>query len=105
MPSSSTWWQGIDGSRILTHFLTTPREVQHLPFPTNYKSDLSAREVFGTWENAVTKNRMTDLPICFGYGDGGGGPTDELIRRARMGRDAGRAGAEEEHGKGVFWGA
>ncbi|MEL7216525.1 MAG: alpha-mannosidase, partial [Pseudomonadota bacterium] len=83
MPSSSTWWQGIDGSRILTHFLTTPREVQHLPFPTNYKSDLSAREVFGTWENAVTKNRMTDLPICFGYGDGGGGPTDELIRRAR----------------------
>ncbi|MEL6584542.1 MAG: glycoside hydrolase family 38 C-terminal domain-containing protein [Pseudomonadota bacterium] len=83
MPSSTTWWQGIDGTQILTHFLTTPREVQHLPFPTNYKSDLSAEEVFGTWENAVTKRNITDLPICYGYGDGGGGPTDELIRMAQ----------------------
>ncbi|MEL6210219.1 MAG: alpha-mannosidase, partial [Pseudomonadota bacterium] len=31
MSASTTWWQGIDGSRVLTHFLTTPREVQHLP--------------------------------------------------------------------------
>jgi alpha-mannosidase len=42
MPASTTWWEGIDGSRVLAQFLTTPREVQHLPFPTNYKSDLTA---------------------------------------------------------------
>ncbi len=82
MPSSTTWWQGIDGTRVLAHFLTTPREVQHLPFPTNYKSDLSAREVVGTWRNAGTRETLRDLPICYGYGDGGGGPTEDLIRRA-----------------------
>ncbi|QPH54599.1 alpha-mannosidase [Pontivivens ytuae] len=82
MPSSTTWWEGIDGSRVLAQFLTTPRDVQHLPFPTNYKSDLSAGEVVGTWTRSTMKSSLRDLMICYGYGDGGGGPTDELIRKA-----------------------
>ncbi|MDJ0825394.1 MAG: glycoside hydrolase family 38 C-terminal domain-containing protein [Rhodobacter sp.] len=84
MPASTTWWQGIDGTRVLAHFLTTPRDVQHLPFPTNYKSDLSAAEVIGTWTHSTSKARVMDLPICYGYGDGGGGPTETLIRKARI---------------------
>ncbi|WP_147124664.1 alpha-mannosidase [Shimia ponticola] len=84
IPSSSTWWEGIDGSRVLAQFLTTPREVQHLPFPTNYKSDLSAYEVIGTWERNTAKAHVEDLMIAYGYGDGGGGPTEELIRKARV---------------------
>lgn len=82
MPSSATWWQGMDGSKVLFQLLTTPRPVQYLPFPTNYKSDLSGAEVLGT----VTQNAqpaVTNLPICFGYGDGGGGPTEGLIGRAK----------------------
>lgn len=74
-------WEGIDGTRILAHVLTTPRSVEHLPFPTNYKSDLTAREVLGTFTYADPDARC--LPICFGYGDGGGGPTEELLCRAR----------------------
>ncbi|MEJ6395402.1 glycoside hydrolase family 38 C-terminal domain-containing protein [Gymnodinialimonas sp. 2305UL16-5] len=84
MPASTTWWEGIDGSRVLAQFLTTPRQVQHLPFPTNYKSDLSAEEVVGTWTRNTVKDRVHDLLICYGYGDGGGGPTDELIRKAQV---------------------
>ncbi|MEM1428000.1 MAG: glycoside hydrolase family 38 C-terminal domain-containing protein [Pseudomonadota bacterium] len=84
VPASTTWWEGIDGTRVLAHFLTTPREVQHLPFPTNYKSDLSAEEVIGTWEKSTAKERIDELPICYGYGDGGGGPTGPLIRRAEI---------------------
>ena len=87
LPASTLWWEGIDGTRILTQFLTTPREVQHLPFPTNYKSDLTAAEVTGTWTASTAKERVRDLPIAFGYGDGGGGPTGELIRRARVWRE------------------
>jgi len=83
MPASTTWWEGIDGSRVMAQFLTTPREVQHLPFPTNYKSDLTAEEVVGTWTKNTVKDRIQDLLICYGYGDGGGGPTDELIRKAQ----------------------
>ncbi|MEX3014776.1 alpha-mannosidase [Gymnodinialimonas hymeniacidonis] len=84
MPASTTWWEGIDGSRVMAQFLTTPREVQHLPFPTNYKSDLTAEEVVGTWSRSTVKDRVRDLLICYGYGDGGGGPTDELIRKAKV---------------------
>lgn len=84
MPASTTWWEGIDGSRVMAHFLTTPRTVQHLPFPTNYKSDLTAVEVVGTWTRNTMKDRVRDLLIAYGYGDGGGGPTDELIRKAEV---------------------
>ncbi len=83
MPASTTWWEGIDGSRVMAQFLTTPRTVQHLPFPTNYKSDLTAGEVVGTWTRNTMKDRVKELLIAYGYGDGGGGPTDDLIRKAR----------------------
>lgn len=83
IPADTIWWQGIDGSRVLTHFLTTPRPVQYLPFPTSYKSDLTANEVIGTWEKSSSKEHIGDLPIVYGYGDGGGGPTATLIRRAQ----------------------
>ena len=82
MPSSASWWQGMDGSKVLFLLLTTPRPVQHLPFPTNYKSDLSGFEVKGTATHA-TQPALHNLPVCFGYGDGGGGPTENLIARAK----------------------
>ncbi len=75
-------WEGMDGSRVPVHVLTTPREVRHLPFPTTYKSDLSGKEVKGTVTNAVGTD-LRPLPICFGHGDGGGGPTEEMVMRAR----------------------
>lgn len=83
MPSSAMWWQGVDGTRVLAQFLTTPRAVQHLPFPTNYKSDLSAAEVIGTVSNATSGPDVTDFLIAYGYGDGGGGPTEDLVLKAR----------------------
>ncbi len=83
MPFSTALWQGIDGTRVIAQLLTTPREVEHLPHPTVYKSDLGADEVLGTWERAAGRDRIRDLPIAYGYGDGGGGPTEALLRRAR----------------------
>ena len=83
VPWSTHYWEALDGSRVLAHVLTTPRDVQYLPFPTNYKSDLSAAEVKGTCDNETIPPSITNLPICFGYGDGGGGPTRDLIAKAR----------------------
>ncbi len=82
VPWATHIWEGIDGSQVKAHILTTPRDVQYLPFPTNYKSDLTAREVMGTVTHAGA-GAATALPICFGYGDGGGGPTDALIAKAK----------------------
>ena len=81
VPASTFLWQGMDGTRVPVHVLTTPRAVDHLPFPTSYKSDLSGAEVTGTLTNA-TETELSPLPICFGFGDGGGGPSEDLIRRA-----------------------
>ena len=86
VPWSTHHWEGIDGSRVLAHVLTTPRDVQYLPFPTNYKSDLTAKEVMGTWTHAGERP-LHDLPICYGYGDGGGGPTEGLLARAHAYQD------------------
>lgn len=80
---SSHHWCGIDGSRVLAHILTTPRSVQYLPFPTNYKSDLSAAEVMGTWTHSTCQQSVQHLPVCYGYGDGGGGPTEQLLATAQ----------------------
>jgi len=87
VPSSTHHWEGLDGTRVLAHILTTPREVQYLPFPTNYKSDLTAREVLGTCTRSTAPQTTRDLPICYGYGDGGGGPTEALLAKARIYRD------------------
>ncbi|WP_299609979.1 glycoside hydrolase family 38 C-terminal domain-containing protein [uncultured Tateyamaria sp.] len=83
VPSSTHHWEGLDGSRVLAHILTTPRDVQYLPFPTNYKSDLSAAEVLGTSNDPTIPGQINTLPICYGYGDGGGGPTEDLLAKAR----------------------
>lgn len=82
IPSSTHRWEGLDGTRVLAHVLTTPRDVQYLPFPTNYKSDLTAPEVLGTATRSTSPKSVRDLPICFGYGDGGGGPTEDLLAKA-----------------------
>jgi len=81
VPWSTHIWEGIDGTRVKAHILTTPRDVQYLPFPTNYKSDLTAKEVLGT-ATRPEEGSLDALPICFGYGDGGGGPTADLLAKA-----------------------
>lgn len=82
LPDSSFIWEGLDGSRVGAQLLTTPRPVQYLPFPTSYKSELSAKEVMGTWTHSQSKAELRHLPLCYGYGDGGGGPSEALIARA-----------------------
>ena len=83
MPDQHFRWQGLDGSEVRAVMLTTPRAVRYLPFPASYKSELTAPEVFGTWERYGAKDANRHLPIFYGYGDGGGGPTEELIGRVK----------------------
>ena len=84
MPAQLTWWQGLDGTRVLAHFLTTPRETEYLPFPATYKAEVTAAEVMGSWDAFRQKSAHRELLMAYGYGDGGGGPTRELIGRARV---------------------
>lgn len=79
MPYQLLWWQGIDGTKILTHFLTTPEGSELLPFSTTYNGKVSAQQILGTWTNFRQKDVYNELITAYGYGDGGGGPTREML--------------------------
>lgn len=80
-PHSFFNWRGIDGSEIFSHLLTTPRDVAYLPTPSTYKAEMNAYEVWGSVHYSTEK----DAPVmmAYGYGDGGGGPSDMLLSSAR----------------------
>lgn len=102
MPHHSFWWEGIDGTRVFTHF----------PPVDTYNAQLHARELAHAERNFAEKGRATRSLVPFGWGDGGGGPTREMLERARRLRDlegsprveiekpsAFFAAAEEEYGE------
>ncbi|HYO89164.1 MAG TPA: alpha-mannosidase, partial [Candidatus Limnocylindrales bacterium] len=79
MPNQLLWWQGLDGTRVLTHFLTTPDMGDSIPGSTTYNGLVNGREIFGTWKNFRQKEQYNELMTAYGYGDGGGGPTREMV--------------------------
>ena len=80
MPNQILWWQGLDGTKVLTHFLTTPSGWVYLPHATTYNANVSPEEIFGTWNNFHQKEAHNELITAYGYGDGGGGPTREMLQ-------------------------
>ncbi|WP_375424515.1 alpha-mannosidase [uncultured Friedmanniella sp.] len=72
MPHHTFWWEGIDGSRVLTHF----------PPVDTYNSDLSGRELALAEHQYREKGLATMSLVPFGYGDGGGGPNREMVATA-----------------------
>lgn len=77
MPHHTFWWEGIDGSRIFTHF----------PPVDTYCSDLSAVDLERAERQYAEKAVGTMSLVPFGHGDGGGGPTREMIATAERTRD------------------
>lgn len=77
LPYDSFWWQGLDGTRVLTHFSTTKDPSS--PYASTYNAAANAEETIGTWLNFQQKETQQDLLMAFGYGDGGGGPTREML--------------------------
>ncbi|MER5811209.1 glycoside hydrolase family 38 C-terminal domain-containing protein [Streptomyces sp. NPDC002033] len=76
-PHHTFWWEGIDGSRVFTHF----------PPVDTYNGDLGGAQLAHAARNYREKGRGTRSLAPFGWGDGGGGPTREHLARARRQRD------------------
>ena len=76
LPYDSFWWQGLDGTRVLTHFSTARAAA---PGASTYNAMAHAKQVLGTWSNFQQKELQDDLLMAYGYGDGGGGPTREML--------------------------
>jgi alpha-mannosidase len=81
MPHTSFLWEGIDGSQVLTHF----------PPADTYNSDVSAADLARSERNNKEKGTANTSMLLFGFGDGGGGPTREMLGAAH--RNASLEGA------------
>ncbi|GAA5001526.1 alpha-mannosidase [Actinopolymorpha pittospori] len=77
LPHHTFDWEGIDGTRIFTHF----------PPIDTYNAQLKGSEIAHAEANFADKGAATRSLAPFGYGDGGGGPTRSMLEKARRMRD------------------
>ncbi len=86
MPIDSFWWQGLDGTKVLTHFSTAPEMSSNgtpsLLSSATYNADLNGFTALGSWAKLQHKEVQRVLLMSYGYGDGGGGPTREMNENA-----------------------
>jgi alpha-mannosidase len=76
LPSNTFWWEGLDGSRVLTHF----------PPADNYNAEANVKDVLFSMSNFKDLDRAKEGYMLFGFGDGGGGPTPAMLEQIqRMG--------------------
>ena len=76
MPYDLFWWEGLDGSRVLAHTFNNP--------VGGYNAETGPRAIVETWKNFRGKYAIPESLLAFGYGDGGGGPTEEMLDRQRQ---------------------
>ena len=50
---------------------------------TTYNGLQNASQLMGTWQRYQDKDVSTEVLTCYGYGDGGGGPTEEMLEQSR----------------------
>ncbi|KAM6351086.1 alpha-mannosidase 2C1 isoform 1-T1 [Alca torda] len=72
-PHHTFFWEGIDGSRVLTHF----------PPGDSYEMHGQVEEMVKTVKNNKDKGRVNHSALLFGFGDGGGGPTQKMLDRIK----------------------
>ena len=78
-PYDSFYWQGIDGTKVFTHFNKT-----HVWPDPKTMIDL----VEGTTGDCIKQKTVSDKKlVSYGFGDGGGGPEDGMIEMSRRCKD------------------
>ncbi len=92
IPHDSFMWKGIDGSEVFTQLITTTDHVvfdneilkRKNPYQqTTYNGRLNPNHVLGNWTRYRNKELTDETIQLFGFGDGGGGPTEEMLENAR----------------------
>jgi len=85
-PHDTFLWSGIDGTKVLSHF-ATGCDVKSEGHFTTYNSYLDPDQIIGGWKRYSNKDLNQEYLISFGHGDGGGGPTIDMLEHGqRMAR-------------------
>ncbi|MDQ3793031.1 MAG: alpha-mannosidase, partial [Actinomycetota bacterium] len=72
-------WEGVDGSRVIAHTFENPG--------TDYNGDIAPLDLRGTWRNFEGKRHHPESVFSFGWGDGGGGPSEKMLENYARLRD------------------
>ena len=84
IPHDTFKWRGIDGSEVLTHFITTPEPwSQPGSWFYTYNGHIIPKTVKGIWDGYRNKELNQDLLLSYGYGDGGGGVNRSMLEMRR----------------------
>ena len=84
VPYDTMLWRGIDGTEVLTHLITTLGVNQPIKdFFTTYNGMLHPDAIMGGWMRYQNKDMNNDILVSYGYGDGGGGPTREMLETSK----------------------
>lgn len=81
LPYDTFWWQGLDGSQVLTHFSTVQEPGS--PWASTYNAMATPQVALSAWQNFQQKEAHATLLMAYGFGDGGGGPTREMLDTIR----------------------
>lgn len=76
-PYQTFEWEGLDGTTVLTHFSPLG----------DYNAQMTPDQWNRNWNNYKQKHLNDSALYIYGYGDGGGGPTRQMIETAERGRD------------------
>jgi alpha-mannosidase len=80
MPYDTFWWQGLDGTQILTHFSTVKKPGKR---GGDYNAVATPDVLLEGWRSFPHKETSRHLLMAYGHGDGGGGPTREMQENLR----------------------
>lgn len=84
-PYDTFKWRGIDGTEVLAHFppSTQANNDERRDWQTTYNAKLRPVYVLGGYKRYSQKDLSKDYLMTYGFGDGGGGPTPEMLEYGR----------------------
>ena len=92
LPNDTFMWKGIDGSRVFV-FMPTACDFDktlglNVSFTdtrntTTYTGIVNPNMTLGTFKRFQNRDLTEDTLMLFGFGDGGGGPTREMLEEAK----------------------
>lgn len=86
-PYDSFNWIGLDGSSVFTFLISTcetdPRSGIFDRTYTDYVGKMTASQLLGTWNRYQNKDINHLTLTTYGWGDGGGGPTREMLEQEK----------------------